>query len=197
MNEPFSSTSVSRLRRYKPRQWAAATMFTLALAAIMGCRSTSTDARPSSSAFDERTDGRTLFAQALNRAQAEKKRVLLWFGANWCPYCKVLRRIMESDPDIIKLLEDSYVVLPVDVGSSSRNRNTGLIDRYDAPVYTEGLPSLVITDATGKKLAPSRDNPRKRRRHGRRSGFPDNFAAGSESRLPEQSSSRRTGLERR
>jgi thiol:disulfide interchange protein len=124
-----------------------------------GCQSTPEPEQSVQKPFNEQVNGKVLLDQALARAQAENKRVLLLFGANWCPYCKVLNGLTESDPRVREILEKSYVMARIDVGSTGKNRNTALIDRYEAPVFKEGIPALVITDARGKRLAPNRDNP--------------------------------------
>jgi len=128
---------------------------------IAGCQSTDPDvsAQNDGSVFDEKTSGRTLVSDGLARAKAENKKVVLLFGANWCPYCRQLHALFESNPAVSEIVERSFVVVPIDVGTSSRNRNTDLIDRYDSNVFTDGTPSVVIIDASGKRLAPTKDNP--------------------------------------
>jgi len=109
--------------------------------------------------FDEQTSGRELVRAAVAEAGATDRHVILLFGANWCPYCRKLHTLMESDPVVAPLVRDSFVVVPVDVGTSTRNRNTALIDRYDSNVFTDGTPSLVILDRDGNRVAPTDDNP--------------------------------------
>jgi thiol:disulfide interchange protein len=142
------------------RRAAASGAALLLAVALTGCQTAPETAGPAGNKpFDERARGGTLFDDALNRAQAENKRVLLLFGANWCPYCKALSGLLESDPEIRQVVARSYVVAHIDVGSSGRNRNTALVDRHDAPVFTDGIPALVITDARGRRLAPGAENP--------------------------------------
>ena len=134
----------------------------LSLSALLACAGCQSPPAPEPSAqkpFDEHVSGKTLLNDALVRAQTESKRVLLLFGANWCPYCKALNDLMASDVTVREIVEKSYVVVRIDVGSSDGNRNTALIDRYEAPVFRDGIPALVITDAKGNRLAPNRDNP--------------------------------------
>lgn len=124
-----------------------------------GCQSLGNSGATAGKPFNDQISGKALLDDALTRAQTENKRVLLLFGANWCPYCKALHGLLETDPALREIVATSYVVVPIDVGASGRNRNTALIDRYEAPVFKDGVPALVITDARGQRLAPNADNP--------------------------------------
>lgn len=144
---------------FKSRLGAVATLIGLALAT--GCQSpTAPDAESSAGEpYDERTSGADLVAAALRQARDGNKHVILLFGANWCPYCRQLHALLDHDPEVSALVRSSFVVVPIDVGTSARNRNTNLIDRYGATVFTDGVPSVVVIDAQGNRLAPTRDNP--------------------------------------
>jgi len=135
------------------------TMLSAGLLLSTGCQSPGDSGPAADKPFNDQVSGKALLDAALTRAQAENKRVLLLFGANWCPYCKALHGLLETDPALREIVATSYVVVPVDVGASGRNRNTALIDRYEAPVFKDGVPALVITDARGQRLAPNADNP--------------------------------------
>jgi thioredoxin-related protein len=124
-----------------------------------GCQSPPEPDTAAGKPFNDQVSGKVLLDEALTRAQAENKRVLLLFGANWCPYCKALHGLLETDPALQEIVAAAYVMVPIDVGSSGRNRNTALIDRYGAPVFKDGVPALVITDARGERLAPNPENP--------------------------------------
>lgn len=126
-----------------------------------GCQ-TSPTAESTSNAnrvFDEHTSGKMLVNAAMDQARAENKKVILLFGANWCPYCRQLHALFENDPEVHALVEKEFVVVPIDVGTSTHNRNLNLIDKYQSNVFTDGTPSVVIINADGKRLAPTDDNP--------------------------------------
>jgi thiol-disulfide isomerase/thioredoxin len=85
---------------------------------------------------------------ALAAAEGDGKRVLLEFGADWCPDCHVLASYLE-DPRAKAILDDSYHVVRVDVGYFDRNLETA--NRY-ANAIGVGIPSVVILDADGTSV---------------------------------------------
>ena len=140
-------------------KFACSALLFTGLLAVSGCQSASDPGQATGKIFNEQVSGKTLVNEAMTRAKAENKQVLLLFGANWCPYCRALHGLLETDPAVREMVAKGFVVVPVDLGSSGGNRNTALADRYEAPVYTDGIPALVVTDADGKRVAPTRDNP--------------------------------------
>lgn len=151
MNEPTAPL--------KSRLVAIASLIGLAFATACQAPTAMNTETSAGGPYDERTDGADLVRAALKEASAGNKRVILLFGANWCPYCRQLHALLESDPEVRALVRSSFVVVPLDVGTSARNRNTDLIDRYRAPVFTDGVPSVVVIDAEGRRIAPTSDNP--------------------------------------
>lgn len=126
-----------------------------------GCKSTGeVQSKPSANQiFDEHTSGKTLVEAGLKQAKAENKDVILLFGANWCPFCRQLHGLIENDPAVHSLVQKRFVVVPLDVGTSAHNRNVSLIDKYGSNVFTDGTPSVVVLNADGRRLAPTKDNP--------------------------------------
>lgn len=102
--------------------------------------------------YDAKADGTLLIEAALVRAHAEHKRVLLDFGANWCPWCHSLHRLFTDDRKVSAALNASYVLVMVDVNTRDGvARNAGVNARYGNPVRL-GLPVLVVLDGNGKPL---------------------------------------------
>src|SRR5271156_78170 len=87
-------------------------------------------------------------AAALAKAAKEKKRVLLDFGGNWCGDCQVLE-IYFHDPANRSLLEQNYVLVPINVGRYDENMD--IAARYGVPV-AKGVPALAVLDANGQLL---------------------------------------------
>jgi hypothetical protein len=102
--------------------------------------------------YDPKSDGKAQIDAALSTAKAEKKNVLLMFGANWCIWCRRLDHTFASEPKIAAALKENYILVLID--SNWRNgtkRNEDLNLRYGNPLK-EGLPVLVVLDAAGQQL---------------------------------------------
>jgi thiol:disulfide interchange protein len=98
--------------------------------------------------YDESADGTKQIAEALALAGKDGKRVLLQFGANWCPWCHKLHSLFKADKDIAAKLKSDFVVVLIDV---NKGRNAEVDAKYGHPTRF-GIPVLVVLDADGKQL---------------------------------------------
>ena len=85
---------------------------------------------------------------ALKEAAASRKRVLVDFGGNWCPDCKVLD-INLRKPDTAALLKEGYVLVHVNVGVKGITDNFDVAERYGIPLK-KGVPALAVLDSDGR-----------------------------------------------
>jgi thiol:disulfide interchange protein len=92
-------------------------------------------------------------AAALARASKEKKRVLLDFGGNWCGDCQVLE-IYFHDPANRGLLEQNYVLVPINIGRYDENMD--IAARYGVPV-SRGVPALAVLESNGQLVYSQRN----------------------------------------
>lgn len=92
--------------------------------------------------FNESADARSDIDAALSRAAAEKKDVLLEFGANWCADCRVLAAAMADTP-LSGRIAARYVVVKIDVGYWDRNLD--VVKAWGNPI-ANGIPSIVVVD---------------------------------------------------
>src|SRR5580765_5060832 len=86
--------------------------------------------------------------EALTRATAEKKRVLLVFGANWCYDCHVLDRALHEGA-AGKIVSESFLLVHVDIGEGEKNSD--LTRTYHIPVE-KGVPAVAVLNSSGKLL---------------------------------------------
>jgi hypothetical protein len=93
-------------------------------------------------------DAQASIKEALDRAAANHKRVLLVFGGNWCYDCHVLDAAFHS-AEIAPLIAKSFEVVHVDVGEY--NKNLDLAERYDVPLK-KGVPAIAVVASDGKLL---------------------------------------------
>ena len=85
---------------------------------------------------------------AIKQAAAEKKRVLVDFGGDWCTDCKILD-INFKRPENAELLKAKFVVVHVNVGNRGIDENFAIAERYGIPLK-KGVPALAVLDAKGK-----------------------------------------------
>src|SRR5215469_12434873 len=83
---------------------------------------------------------KTEIHEALKRAKAEHKRVILDFGGNWCGDCQVLD-IYFHDPANKSLLEENFELVDINIGRYDANED--IAEKYGIPLK-RGVPALVI-----------------------------------------------------
>lgn len=102
--------------------------------------------------YDTRADGAAKITVALTKASAEKKHVILMFGANWCVWCHRLHATFAADAAVAKALRQDFEVVLIDVNmNKGQKRNAAVNERYGNPI-AHGLPVLVVLDAAGRAL---------------------------------------------
>ena len=99
---------------------------------------------------------RAAIQRALERARERGTRVLLEFGADWCPDCNEVVRLSQQSP-CKELLAQRYEPIYVHVGRFDRHRD--LIERY----RVERIATLVVLDGTGRRVAQTTLEPISRR----------------------------------
>lgn len=98
--------------------------------------------------YDEKADAAALMTEAFAKAKRSGKRVLVDFGGNWCPDCRVLAGVLNL-PEVKAYVTKHYEIVTVDVGRL--NRNLVLAERLGIRELS-GVPTVVIADASGKPL---------------------------------------------
>ena len=98
--------------------------------------------------YDPHANPNDAIAQALTAAKADHKRVLLDFGADWCPDCQVLAQLFD-DPQVKPFLDAHYHVVRIDVGRWDNNLDVA--NRYGNPIE-KGIPAVVILDADARTI---------------------------------------------
>ena len=109
--------------------------------------------------FDRQLAGEVLIERAVIQARKEDKRILVLFGANWCPWCRRLHRLVGEAPALVARLQRDYVLVYVDANfRRDKNRNAAVLKRYVDPVKQYGLPVLVVLDRNGIQLTTQETN---------------------------------------
>lgn len=102
---------------------------------------------------DEETDDEALestvaedVVQALAESRAEEAALearsltILFFEADWCPYCKEQRPVMD---DLVAQFEETVLVLPIDIEDAE---NRVLVREYNVTA----IPRLIMLDQRGR-----------------------------------------------
>jgi thioredoxin 1 len=98
--------------------------------------------------FPNNPDAKPEIREALAKAKAEHKRVLLDFGGNWCGDCHALDIYFHQAPND-KLLSDNFILIDVNIGRY--DMNTDVAEKYGVPLK-KGVPALAVLAPDGKLL---------------------------------------------
>ncbi|MER7673275.1 thioredoxin family protein [Kitasatospora sp. NPDC096128] len=103
--------------------------------------------------YDATRDAAADVKTALAASAGDQRPLLLDFGANWCPDCKVLDKLFRS-PQVNPLLRDDYRVVAIDVGRFDHNLD--LAAQY-VDLQSSGIPALVVLSPDGTVRTASND----------------------------------------
>jgi len=104
--------------------------------------------QPLPSPYDSSADANAAVEQALARAQATGKRVLIDLGGNWCPDCRVFAAVMQL-PEVRQFVGRHFEVVLVDVGRFTNNLDIPArfgVDKVAA------VPMVLILSPQGRLL---------------------------------------------
>lgn len=112
-----------------------------------------THGNPILAAYSEDANAKTQIQRALQAAGQEHKRVLVVFGANWCPDCRALDAYFQ-EPENARLLRDNYKLVEVNVGRFDKNLD--IVRKYGVPLK-KGIPALVVLNQNGRVVYAQRN----------------------------------------
>jgi len=107
-------------------------------------------AEPQKQVYDESADARADIDHAIAWARADRKRILLVFGGNWCRECIVLDALFH-EPPAKPVVEAEFHVVHVDIGRGSTAKNRDLAKQYEIPL-NKGVPAVAVLDSDGRLL---------------------------------------------
>ncbi|TGM37722.1 thioredoxin family protein [Leptospira biflexa] len=92
------------------------------------------------------------YETALTEANSQNRKLIVVFGADWCPDCRALDGIF-ADPETKAILDSQFLVMKVDVGRF--DKNLGLNERLGNPIQN-GIPSLVVLSPKGEIITSTK-----------------------------------------
>ena len=85
------------------------------------------------------------FDEAVKKAKAAKKPIMIDFWADWCPWCHRLDQTTYVDPVVVKLSE---AFIPVKVDTESGRKNQEIALRYNVAT----LPTITFITPGGRQI---------------------------------------------
>jgi thiol-disulfide isomerase/thioredoxin len=107
---------------------------------------------PAAHPYDEAADAHAQVAAALAEGKRTGKTVLLDFGGNWCPDCRMLAGVFAEKP-VAEWMAQHFVLVTVDIGRRTKNMD---ISRQWG-VAVRGVPTVMMISPDGVLL--NRDDP--------------------------------------
>jgi len=77
------------------------------------------------SSYDPRRDPQADLQLAVAKAQAQRKRILLDVGGNWCTWCHILDNYLATDRAVGDAFESSFVILKINWSPENQNAAFG------------------------------------------------------------------------
>jgi thioredoxin 1 len=129
----------------RPALLAAAA--TLLMAATEAPRLPPGQATPVAAPYDTQADAHKQVAEAFTRARQTGHRVMLDFGGNWCPDCRMLAGVLEM-PQVRAWTANGYETVMIDVGRE--NKNMDIAAQYGVKIHA--VPTVLMLTPDGKLL---------------------------------------------
>ncbi len=85
------------------------------------------------------------FASAQRQADVSDKPIILYFTATWCVPCRVMKRQVWADSQVMKLVNAEFVPVAIDVDEP---KNADVMAAYNI----KGSPVTIVCDSHGKAL---------------------------------------------
>lgn len=103
--------------------------------------------------YDETVDASALIADARERARAERRFLMVTFGANWCLDCRALHHHLTTKP-VVDYTRDLFRFVNVDVGKLNQNRE---VAEELGVSLDRGIPVAIVFDRDGNLLGTTND----------------------------------------
>ena len=103
--------------------------------------------------YNEAADAKLEIQQALVSATQSNTPVILVFGANWCPDCKMLDSAIEHGASAPLLARD-FILVKINVGRFDHNLD--IVQSYGVPLE-KGIPAVAIISPKNEVLYATKE----------------------------------------
>jgi thioredoxin-related protein len=97
--------------------------------------------------FDEKRDAVADIQAAISEAQRTHKRILIYVGGNWCPYCEQIHELFRKNPELLQLRDAHFITVPVAYGYG--NSKEQALSSYTKVL---GIPHFFVLESDGHLL---------------------------------------------
>ncbi len=108
-------------------------------------------AAPIQAPYDTKADAHEEVDAAFSAARLTGRAVMLDFGGNWCPDCRMLAGVL-AVPVVHSWVDKHFVTVMIDIGR--RDKNVDIAKKCG--VSLEGGPAVGVLTADGKLLNPGK-----------------------------------------
>lgn len=99
--------------------------------------------------YDPSLDGMKQIKEAISKAGASGKHVLIQYGGNWCPWCIRFHAFCTADADIMKVIDDNYVYVELNYSKENKNDESNV---FLGNPTRFGFPVFIVVDGKGKVI---------------------------------------------
>lgn len=84
------------------------------------------------------------YDEGMALAKKQKKKVFIYFWADWCGYCEKMEKETLSKKEVISILNSNYISIKI---------NSDAEQRLAAQYFVRGLPTTWFLTETGEKIS--------------------------------------------
>lgn len=111
--------------------------------------------------YNAQADAASMVSTARIEAQAERKFLMVTFGANWCLDCRTLHHHLNTEP-VADYARDLFQFVNVDVGKFNQNRD---VAESLGVSLSRGIPVAIFFDPDGEVIGTTNEGQLEPARH--------------------------------
>lgn len=111
--------------------------------------------------YDEQSDAASVVRLARTKAKAERRFLMVIFGANWCLDCRTLHHNLNSPP-VSAYTRDLFHFVNVDIGNFNRNHD---VAESLGVSLTRGIPVAIVFNPDGEVIGTTNEGQLEPARH--------------------------------